>query len=65
LILAREDKDRVASGDVLAAIHCLLCGKHECFSGRVGNLGFDRKRYARRFVRAQGSVQDCCRFNFY
>ena len=53
LILAREHKDRVARGDVLAAIHCLLRGKRECFSGGVGNLGFDRKRYARRFVRAQ------------
>src|SRR5262249_24044328 len=45
LVLAREQENGVAFGDVLAAIHRLLCREREHLSLRIANLGFDRKRH--------------------
>ena len=42
-VLAREDEDRIAFGDVLATIHRLLRGEGERFRPRIANLGFDRE----------------------
>jgi len=42
-VLAREDEDRIASGDVLATIHRLLRAERECLRLRIANLGFDRE----------------------
>ena len=50
LILASEDKDHIAFGDLLAAIHRLLRIEHECLRPRIFNLGFDHKRHAYRSV---------------
>ncbi len=46
LILTREDEDRVAFGDLLATIHCLLRCERKRLRPRVANLGFDRKHCA-------------------
>ena len=42
-VLAREDENRIAFGDVLATIHRLLRAERECLRPRVTNLGFDRE----------------------
>jgi hypothetical protein len=42
-VLAREDEDRIAFGDVLATIHCLLRAERERLRPRIANLGFDRE----------------------
>jgi hypothetical protein len=49
LVLAREDKDRVAFGDMLTAVHRLLRGECERPRPRIANLGFDRERHASPF----------------
>ena len=46
LVLAREDEDRIARGDGLAAIHRLLRVEDECRRPRVGHLRFDHERLA-------------------
>ena len=43
-VLAREDKDRIALGDVLATIHRLLRAERERLRPRIANLRFDRER---------------------
>ena len=45
-ILAREDEDRIALGDVLAAIHRLLRVERERLRLWITNLGFDREYHA-------------------
>jgi len=42
-VLAREDEDRIAFGNVLAAIHRLLRAEPESFRPQIANLGFDRE----------------------
>jgi hypothetical protein len=42
-VLAREDEDRVAFGDVHAAVHRLLRAEHERGRRRIANLGFNRE----------------------
>src|ERR1700675_1245872 len=42
-VLAREDEDRIAFGDVLATIHRLLRAEREPLPPRIANLGFDRE----------------------
>jgi hypothetical protein len=49
-VLAREDEDRIAFGDVLATIHRLLRPKRERFRLWIANLSFDRKRDAFHFA---------------
>src|SRR5438128_3619998 len=44
-VLAREDEDRIAFGDVLATIHRLLRAEPESFRPRIANLGFDCKHH--------------------
>ena len=44
-VLARKDEDRVAFGDVLAAIHRFLRFKRECRRLRIANFSFDRERH--------------------
>src|SRR5437588_5795954 len=44
-ILAREDEDRIAFGDVLATIHRLLRAERERLRPRIANLGFDREHH--------------------
>ena len=46
LVLARENENGVAFGDMLTAIHRLLRGEGERFGPRTVNLGFDRERHA-------------------
>src|SRR5207245_6658083 len=46
LVLAREDKDRIVFGDVLATIHRLLRAEPESFRPRIANFGFDCKHHA-------------------
>src|SRR5882757_4188496 len=46
LVLAREHENRVAFGDMPAAIHRLLRGERERLRPRIANLGFDRERHA-------------------
>jgi len=41
LLLAREDEDVIAFGNMLAAIHRLLRGERERLRLRIANLGFD------------------------
>ena len=43
LVLARKHENRIAFGDVLAAIHRLLRGERERPRPRIANLGFDRE----------------------
>src|SRR2546422_11651995 len=45
-VLAREDEDRIAFGDLLATIHCLLRAERERLRPRIANLGFDGERHA-------------------
>src|SRR5207245_6755107 len=40
-VLAREDEDRIAFGDVLATIHRLLRAERERLRPRIANLGLD------------------------
>jgi hypothetical protein len=44
-VLAREDEDRIAFGDMLATIHCLLRAERERLCLWIANLGFDRERH--------------------
>jgi hypothetical protein len=44
-VLAREDEDRIAFGDVLATIHRLLRGECERLCRQIFNLGFDREHH--------------------
>jgi hypothetical protein len=44
-VLAREDENRIAFGDVLAAIHRLLRAERERLRQRIANLGFDREHH--------------------
>src|ERR1700730_9920446 len=44
-VLAREDEDRIAFGDVLATIHRLLRAERERLRARIANLGFDREHH--------------------
>src|SRR5262249_37438225 len=46
LIFAGEDKDRVAPGDVLASVHCLLLAERELLCPGISDLGFDREHPA-------------------
>jgi hypothetical protein len=48
-VLARENENGVAFGDMLAAIHRLLRGQRERFRPWIANLGFDRERHV--FIR--------------
>ena len=45
LVLACQDEHRVAFGDMLAAIHRLLRGKHERFRPQIANLDFNCERH--------------------
>ena len=45
-VLAREDEDRIALGDVLATIHRLLRAERERLRRRIANLGFDGEDHA-------------------
>ena len=49
-VLAREDEDRIAFGDVLATIHRLLRPECERLRPRIANLGFDREHHAPRLA---------------
>src|SRR5438105_6237093 len=44
-VLAREDEDRIAFGDVFATIHRLLRAERERRCPRIANLGFDREHH--------------------
>jgi len=44
-VLAPEDKDDVALGDVLPAVHCLLSGERKCSRPRIDNCRLDGKRH--------------------
>src|SRR5205085_9077066 len=44
-VLAREDEDRIAFGDVLATIHRLLRAERESPRQRISNLAFDREHH--------------------
>ena len=44
-VLAREDEDGIAFGDVLATIHRLLPAERERLRTRIANLGFDREHH--------------------
>src|SRR5207248_8585598 len=44
-VLAREDEDRIAFGDVLATIHRLLRAERERLRPRIAKLGFDREHH--------------------
>src|SRR5437763_2268472 len=44
-VLAREDEDRIAFGDMLATIHRLLRAERERLRPRIANLGFDREHH--------------------
>ena len=46
-VLAREDEDRVALGDVLAAVHRLLRSKGESVRAWISDLGFDGEHRVR------------------
>jgi len=45
LVLARKYENRVAFGDVPAAIHCLLRRECEHYRSRIANLGFNCERH--------------------
>src|SRR4029079_5455609 len=45
-VLAREDEDRIAFGDVLASIHRLLRAERERLRPEITNLGFEREHHA-------------------
>ena len=44
-VLAREDEDRIAFGDVLATIHRLLRFEDERLRRRIADLSFDREHH--------------------
>jgi hypothetical protein len=44
-VLAREDEDRIAFGNVLATIHRLLRAERERLRRRIANVGFDREHH--------------------
>ena len=44
-VLAREDKDYIADGDVLPTVHRLLSGERERSRPWIDNRGFDRERH--------------------
>ena len=44
-VLAREDKDYIARGDVLPVVHRLLSGERERSRPRIANRSFDRERH--------------------
>jgi len=44
-VLAREDKDHIAVGDVLPTVHRLLSGERECFRPRIYNLDLNCERH--------------------
>src|SRR5438552_9842528 len=44
-VLAREDEDRIAFGDVLATIHRLLRAEGESLRPRIANCCFDREHH--------------------
>ena len=44
-VLAREDEDYIATGDVLPTVHRLLSGERERSRQRIDNRGFDRERH--------------------
>ena len=50
LVLASEDKDPIAFGDVLATIHRLLRVEGKRLRQGIFNLGFDCKRHGHRSV---------------
>ena len=45
LVLAREDEDRIAFGNVFATIHRLLRVERESLRQWIANLGLDRERH--------------------
>src|SRR4029453_10108667 len=45
-VLTRKDEDRIAFGDVLAAIHRLLCAKRERLRLRIANLRSDPEHHS-------------------
>jgi hypothetical protein len=49
-VLAREDENRIAFGDVLAAIHRLLRAERERLRLWIANFGFDREHYIPRLA---------------
>src|SRR6266446_10732578 len=49
-VLAREDEDRIAFGDVLAAIHRLLRAERESLRPRIANCCFDREHHTPPFT---------------
>jgi hypothetical protein len=49
-VLAREDEDRIAFGDVLATIHRLLPAERERLRPWIANLGFDREHHVPHLV---------------
>src|SRR5437867_8001381 len=49
-VLAREDENRVAFGDLLATIHRLLRAERERLRPRIANLGFDREYHTPRLA---------------
>jgi hypothetical protein len=51
LVLAREDEDRIAFGDVLTTIHRFLRLKRERLRPRIANLGFDREHHTLHLAR--------------
>ena len=53
LVLARENENGVAFGDMLTAIHRLLRGQRERLRPWIANLGFDRERHANGANRTQ------------
>jgi hypothetical protein len=44
-VLAGEDEDRIAFGDVLATVHRLLRRERERLCPRIANLSFDRENH--------------------
>jgi hypothetical protein len=49
-VLAREDENRIAFGDVLAAIHRLLRAERERLRPGIANHGFDREHHTLRLA---------------
>ena len=49
-VLAREDEDRIAFGDVLATIHRLLRIERERFCPQIANFSLDRKYHTHPLV---------------
>src|SRR5437660_312954 len=45
-VLAREDEDRIAFGDVLTTVHRLLRAERESLRPRIAHLGFNREHHA-------------------